>query len=205
MEAARLTVLIADDEGLVRGLLRAALAPAGYDLVEVTDGAAAWDILAREEAPPLAILDWMMPGLTGVEVCRRVRARARPIPPYLILLTSRDRTEDIVAGLQAGADDHIAKPFAPEELRARVQVGARVVALQHGLAERVHALEAALGRVKRLQGLLPICAWCKRVRNDQNYWQQVESYVAERTDARFSHGICPECREKVRSETGLER
>lgn len=79
------------------------------------------------------------------------------------------------------------------------------MALQHGLAERVHALEAALGRVKRLQGLLPICAWCKRVRNDQNYWQQVESYVAERTDARFSHGICPECREKVRSETGLER
>lgn len=136
-------------------------------------------------------------------MCRRVRELARPIPPYLILLTAMDRTEDIVAGLQAGADDYIAKPFAPDELRARVQVGARVVALQHGLAARVKALEEALAQVNRLQGLLPICAWCKKVRNDQNYWQQVEIYVAERTDARFSHGICPECREKVRAQTGL--
>jgi hypothetical protein len=83
-----------------------------------------------------------------------------------------------------------------EELRARVKVGARVVTLQQGLAERVRALEDALARVKRLQGPLPICAWCKKVRNDQNYWQQVEGYVAEHSEARFSHSICPECKEK---------
>ena len=198
-------VLIADDDPVIRRLLEATLGASGHEVVAVADGTAAWEALAGDDAPLLAILDWVMPGIQGIEVCRRVRAETRPIRPYLILLTAKDRTEDIVAGLQAGTDDYIAKPFAPDELRARVQVGARVVALQQGLAARVKALEEALAQVKRLQGLLPICAWCKRVRNDQNYWQQVETYVAERTDARFSHGICPECREKVRGETGLDR
>lgn len=198
-------VLIADDDPVIRRLLDATLGASGHEVVAVSDGTAAWEALTADDAPLLAVLDWVMPGLQGIEVCRRVRDLARPIPPYLILLTAMDRTEDIVAGLQAGADDYIAKPFAPDELRARVQVGARVVALQQGLAARVKALEEALAQVNRLQGLLPICAWCKKVRNDQNYWQQVEIYVAERTDARFSHGICPECREKVREETGLGR
>lgn len=196
-------VLIADDDPVIRRLLDATLGASGHEVVAVSDGTVAWEALTADDAPLLAVLDWVMPGLQGIEVCRRVRELARPIPPYLILLTAMDRTEDIVAGLQAGADDYIAKPFAPDELRARVQVGARVVALQHGLAARVKALEEALAQVNRLQGLLPICAWCKKVRNDQNYWQQVEIYVAERTDARFSHGICPECREKVRAQTGL--
>ena len=84
-----------------------------------------------------------------------------------------------------------------EELRARVQVGERVVELQRRLAERVRELEAALADVKHLSGLLPICAYCKKIRNDQNYWQQVESYVAEHSEAQFSHGICPGCYETV--------
>jgi DNA-binding response OmpR family regulator len=200
MDTMPVKVLVADDEAVFRRLLRAALVPAGYELVEVADGVAAWEVMAAEEAPTLAVLDWVMPGLDGVEVCRRVRERQATVAPYLILLTAKDRTEDVVAGLEAGADDHIAKPFAPAELRARVAVGARVVTLQQSLAERVRALEEALAQVKALQGLLPMCAWCKKIRNDQNYWQQVETYIAERSDARFTHSICPDCRERVRRD-----
>lgn len=191
-------ILIADDEPTIRRLLGATLAPAGYEVVEAADGEAAWAVLDATDAPELAVLDWIMPGLDGPEVCRRVRARAAPVAPYLILLTAKDRVEDLVAGLEAGADDYIAKPFSPGELRARVQVGARVVALQRGLADRVRALEEALAQIHHLHGLLPICAWCKKIRNDQNYWEQVETYISERSDAQFTHSICPECGERMR-------
>jgi DNA-binding response OmpR family regulator len=143
----------------------------------------------------LAILDWMMPGLDGVEVCRRVRRGATATPPYLILLTAKGRREDIVTGLRSGADDYVTKPFNREELRARVQVGIRIVELQHSLADRVKALEEALTRVKQLQGLLPICSYCKKIRDDRNYWQQVENYISEHSEAQFSHSICPDCYE----------
>jgi DNA-binding response OmpR family regulator len=148
----------------------------------------------------VAILDWVMPGLPGTEICRRLRARADGVPPHLILVTSRERTEDIVTGLEAGADDYLAKPFMPEELRARVRVGVRVWTLQQRLAAQVEELQAALAHVNRLQGLLPICAYCKKIRNEQNYWQQVEGYIADNSDATFTHGICPDCEEKVREE-----
>ena len=110
---------------------------------------------------------------------------------YVILLTARDARADVVAGLDAGADDYLIKPFDLEELRARVQVGRRLVALQDRLADRVAELQEALTKVKQLNGLLPICAYCKRIRTDQNYWEQVEHYVAEHSEAQFSHGICP--------------
>jgi response regulator RpfG family c-di-GMP phosphodiesterase len=116
--------------------------------------------------------------------------------PYLIFVTAKARTQDIVTGLGAGADDYIVKPFEREELRARVQVGFRMLELQAALADRVRELEEALTRVKQLQGLLPICSYCKKVRDDRNYWQQVETYIEGHSDAQFTHGICPECREK---------
>jgi DNA-binding response OmpR family regulator len=112
-------------------------------------------------------------------------------------LTARANTEDLVAGFEAGADEYIVKPFDLAELRVRLQAGARIVELQQKLEERVRDLESALSRVKQLQGLLPICAYCKRIRNDQNYWQQVEAYVSQRSEAEFSHSICPDCYESV--------
>jgi response regulator RpfG family c-di-GMP phosphodiesterase len=119
---------------------------------------------------------------------------------YLVLLTARESPGDLVTGLDAGADDYITKPFDAEELRARVQVGVRVLNLQERLAERVEELQAALANVKQLRGLLPICSYCKRIRGDDQYWQQLEGYIAAHSDAQFSHGICPTCYAAVSAE-----
>ena len=148
-------------------------------------------------APRLAVLDWVMPGVDGAEINRRLRQRLTPTPPYVLLLTGRDGKADVVAGLQAGANDYVTKPFDREELRARIKVGRTVVELQQALADRIRELEDALSRVKQLQGLLPICCYCKKVRDDHNYWQQVEHYLAHHGDLRFSHSICPDCMRDV--------
>jgi sigma-B regulation protein RsbU (phosphoserine phosphatase) len=190
-------VLIAEDETVSRRLLEATLVRWGYEVVVASDGVEAWEALQGDDAPSLAILDWMMPSMDGLEVCRRIHNIPSSTPPYLILLTAKGRWEDIVTGLEAGANDYVTKPFNREELRARVQVGVRMVELQQSLADRVRALEEALARVKQLQGLLPICSYCKKIRDDQNYWQQVESYIAEHSQAQFSHSICPDCYEKL--------
>ncbi len=189
-------ILIAEDEPVSRRLLQQALCRWGYQVVPATDGAEAWTCLSGPNPPQLAIVDWVMPGVDGLELCQRLRGPERRVPVYLILLTSRSAHEDIVAGLEAGADDYVVKPFHEAELRARLQVGVRVVQLQASLADRVRDLEAALSRVKQLQGLLPICSYCKKIRDDRNYWQQVEQYLGERTEARFTHGICPTCYER---------
>jgi phosphoserine phosphatase RsbU/P len=186
-------ILIAEDDMVSRTVLERSLRGWGHDVVVTTDGAAAWEALQAEDAPPLVILDWMMPGLEGPEVCRRVRALGNPVPTYIILLTAKGQTDDVVTGLDSGADDYVTKPFDRLELRSRLRVGERILALQHGLADRVRELEVALGQVKDLKGLLPICSYCKAVRDDQNYWHRVETYIAANSHARFSHGICPGC------------
>ncbi len=190
-------ILIAEDDPVSRRVLEATLVRWEHEVVVTTDGTEALAALQKEDAPSLAILDWMMPGMDGVEVCRHVRRMNAPAPPYLILLTAKGSKEDMVAGLDAGADDYVTKPFDRDELRARVQVGARVVALQRNLAEHVSELEEALSRVKQLQGILPICSYCKKIRDDQNYWQRVESYISDHSEAEFSHSVCPQCYERV--------
>ena len=190
-------ILIADDDRVSRRLLEARLLKDGHEVVVAEEGNQAWGALQQDPTTPLAILDWNMPGMTGPEICRRARQIKTDQPTYLILLTSRDTRQDIVSGLQAGANDYVTKPFDFDELRARVQVGERVLQLQKALAGRVKELEEALANVKMLQGLLPICLYCKKIRDDHNYWQQLDKYVADHTEARFSHGICPECYDKV--------
>ncbi len=186
-------VLVAEDDPVSRCMLLAALSGWGFQPVAAADGLEAWHALSGEGAPKMAVLDWGMPGLDGPEVCRRARQGPAPEPPYLILLTGRGAKADIVAGLQAGANDYVTKPFDPEELRARLQVGRQVVGLQQALAARVRELEEALAQVKRLEGMLPICSYCKKIRDDHNYWHQVESYLLEHSAVRFTHGICPGC------------
>ena len=201
-------VLVADDDPLARRLLEVTLTRSGYEVLAVADGVEAWDVLHGQDSPTLALLDWMMPGLTGVDVCRKVREATPRGPIYLIVVTSKGQTEDVVNALRTGADDYITKPFEIEELRARLAVGERLVTLQQQLADRVRALEEALAHVHQLQGLIPICAWCGQVRSDGNYWEQVESYLAKRSGLQFTHAICPPCRVKasapLRRDAGVE-
>ncbi|MEK6304129.1 MAG: response regulator [Acidobacteriota bacterium] len=190
-------VLIAEDDPISRFMLEASLKRWGYEVLVTTNGREAWDALQQEDTPQLAILDWMMPGMDGVQVCRRARQTAATRGVYILLLTAKGEKDDIIAGLEAGANDYVAKPFDRAELRARVQVGVRMVELQQSLSHRVRELVEALSQVKQLQGILPICAHCKKVRDDHDYWQQVEGYISAHTEVQFSHSICPQCYETI--------
>ena len=196
-------VLIAEDDPVSRRLLQASLIKWGYDVTVTAHGKEAWQALQDPDPPPLLILDWLMPEMDGTEVCRQVRHSPVHQSAYIILLTSRGSKVDIVQGLEAGADDYVTKPFDHGELRARVQVGSRVIRLQTALADRVKELEEAMSSVKTLQGLLPICCYCKKIRDDGNYWHRVESYIAGHANVRFSHGICPDCSEKLKADLNL--
>jgi CheY-like chemotaxis protein len=189
-------VLIAEDEAVSRRLLEATLNKAGYETIATVDGVEALEALRQDDAPKLAIIDWMMPRMDGLQVCAELQEDDSPEPVYVILLTARGSKEDIVEGLNAGADDYVTKPFNREELLARVRVGERILTLQKDLNRRVTELEEALRLVTQLQGMLPICAYCKKIRSDENYWEQVEDYVAQHSDAQFSHSVCPDCYEK---------
>lgn len=196
-------ILVAEDDSVTRRILEATLSKLGLDVITAPDGDAAWRILEKREgknAPELVVLDWMMPGMDGLEICRKLRGTPGFELIYVILLTSRGEKGDLAAGLAAGANDYIAKPFHPIELEARVRVGERMVKLQTALATRVVELEDALSHVRRLQGLLPICSYCKMVRNETNYWQQVEAYLTSNSDVKLTHSVCPSCLERVMRE-----
>ena len=195
--------LIADDDRVAATAVSASVSAWGFDVEVVHDGTAAWERLTTDPAPSLALVDWEMPGIEGPELCRRLRDDPTRAHLYLVLLTARSRSADVVAGLEAGADDYLVKPVNMAELRARLHVGRRVVDLQARLAEKVTELQATLDRVRQLRGLLPICSYCKRIRNDENYWERVEVYVSEHTDATFTHGICPSCLEDAKRELGI--
>ncbi len=139
-EAVPIRILIADDSAISRRLLEAALRKWGYEVVVASDGNEAWEHLQRDDAPRLAILDWMMPGLSGPEVCRRVRARQNEHYTYILLVTSRSQKEDLIQGMEAGADDYLTKPFDQHELNVRLGPGRRILELQEALLEAQAAL-----------------------------------------------------------------
>lgn len=186
-------VLIADDDRVTRRMLESVVSEWGYEPILASEGRAAFEVLCAADPPPLAILDWLMPEMDGLEVCRRLRALPVPVPTYLLLLTVKGSRQDIVAGLRSGADDYVSKPFDLEELHARLHTGLRIVDLQRKQAEQLRQMEEALTRIKKLQGLLPICCYCKQIRDGENSWQAVEAYISNHADVRFSHGICPAC------------
>ena len=188
-------ILIAEDDPVSRHVLSAILAQWGYETIITTNGNEAWQAI-QDEQPDMAILDWMMPERDGPEICSEVRKRENAKYIYLILLTAKSQADDIVTGLEAGADDYVVKPFNRAELKSRISVGERVIALEKALASRIESLENALAEIKTLTGLLPICMYCKKIRDDKNYWQKVEVFVASRSDVKFSHAICPTCMEK---------
>lgn len=196
-------ILVAEDDPVTRKILESILSRLGWDVITAVDGTSAWQTLeglGGKSAPELVLLDWMMPGMDGIEICRKLRSTPGYELVYVILLTSRSEKEDLAMALTAGANDYIAKPFHPIELESRVRVGQRMVKLQMSLASRIEELEDALTHVRRLQGLLPICSYCKTVRTETNYWQQVESYISTHSDVEFTHTVCPNCLERVMKE-----
>ena len=193
-------ILIAEDDRVTARILTSLLTSRGYETEVAYDGESALEMITSESAPYLALLDWMLPGMDGPEVCRRTRAGQFLTPGYLILLTARSAQADLVEGLNAGADEYLIKPIDPAELRARLNAGVRILDLQTRLAAQVRQLEEALGNIRKLTGLLPICAYCKSIRDDSNYWHRVEEYVSEHAEVTFSHGICPKCLPRVMEE-----
>lgn len=189
-----LHILIAEDDFTSRKMLASMLEKDGHIVEETVDGAEAWEIMQKgTNSPKVIILDWLMPQMDGLEVCRRIRTINTDEPPYIIMLTIKDDKTDIISGLNAGADDYLTKPFDPGELRARIAVGRRIIEMQEKMLCNIQKLNQALEQIKTLKGILPICSFCKKIRNDKGYWDQLEAYISHHTDAEFSHSICPEC------------
>jgi len=174
-------ILVAEDESVSRMLLDHTLKRLGHEVAEAADGAQAWDLFQKEYFP-LVITDWLMPALDGPALVRRVREGLYDKYTYVMMLTVLGGKESFLGAMEAGADDFITKPFDLDLLAARLRVADRILGLQ--------------AQVRTLAGLFPICCYCKKIRNDENFWEQVEDYISHQTGAVFSHGICPECYEK---------
>jgi phosphoserine phosphatase RsbU/P len=202
MSAPTSPIVVADDDPVGRELVARMLRSSGHPVEVADNGVDAWKLIEALE-PPLAILDWDMPGLSGLEVLQRAKRARSSAVPYVLLLTANTEVKDRVRGLREGADDYLTKPCDPAELAARVHVGLRVVGLQRSLAARIQQLEDALTRVHNLEQLLPICAHCKRIRSGEG-WHELEGFLSSSAGVRFSHGACPHCAEQWMTEGGLK-
>jgi two-component system cell cycle response regulator len=171
------TSLVADDDRGSLTILHTALSRAGLDVISARDGNAAWDLLSKERGVSLAVLDWMMPGTDGLELCKRIRQDLGLATMYVILLTGRNSRADVIAGLEAGADDYIVKPFDLDELQARVRVGMRVAGLQERLASQVAELRTAHDTVARLASIDFLTGLWSRRR-----WFELATSEADRFD-----------------------
>ena len=177
-------ILAVEDDAVARAVLRQALRRLGHDVLEAPDGATAWDLLQKNEEVRVVVSDWMMPAADGLDLCRQIRGRVNAEYIYFILLTSRDATEaNQTAAADAGVDDFLTKPLDFSELWMRLRVAERILRYTT--------------QVRQLEELLPICSYCKKIRDDQNYWQQIEGYISERTGSDFSHSVCPDCYQRV--------
>jgi len=175
-------VLIAEDDDIASRVLEAALLKLGHEPLLATDGEAAWSMLQAQPARVI-VSDWRMPLLDGLELCRRVRAR-RGEYVYFILLTQMAATEkNLREAMEAGVDDFLGKPIDPSQLWMRLRVAERILGFTT--------------EVQQLESFLPICGYCKNVRDDKNYWQRIEQYLKDRTGTDFSHGVCPDCYDRV--------
>jgi len=177
-------ILAVEDDAVARAVLRQALRRLGHELIEAPDGESAWELLQQSERVRVVVSDWMMPRSDGLEFCRRIRARVGAEYIYFILLTSRDATqENQTAAADAGVDDFLTKPLDLPELWTRLRVAERILKYTT--------------QVRLLEEMLPICSYCKKIRDDQNYWQQLEGYISERTGSDFSHSVCPDCYKRI--------
>jgi DNA-binding response OmpR family regulator len=195
-------VLLAEDDAVSRRLMETHLDKWGFKVIVARDGAEAWVQLNQQPDIEMAVLDWMMPEVDGIDLVHRIRNELGSRVLYILVCTARGGVEDLVTALDAGADDYLTKPFRQDEMRARLRVGVRTVTLERALRRRIAELDAALRHVRTLQGLLPICMHCKRIRNDDDVWERLENYLEAHADVEFSHGLCNECMAKVCAPEG---
>ncbi|MEI7728812.1 MAG: response regulator [Verrucomicrobiota bacterium] len=196
-------ILIVDDNEIMRLAATRVLGPAGFDLLEAATGAEALR-LAREHLPNLMLLDVHLPDLDGLEVCRQIKSDPLLARIFIVQLSSvRTASDQQAEGLDSGADGYIARPIGNAELLARVQSMLRIQRTEFALRESekkyrqlATELQQALDEVSTLRGLIPICSACKKIRDDQGYWNQIEQYIQRHTGAKFTHGICPDCIKK---------
>jgi len=177
-----MNILVAEDDSVSRRILHRNLTRLGHTVSEASNGVEAWSILERDPIR-IVVSDWMMPEMSGLELCRRIRERTDSNYTYFILLTAREGDENHREAMAAGVDDFLTKPLDREELEIRLQVAERII----GFATQV----------RQLKELLPICMYCKKIRDDQDYWKVIEEYIHQYTGTDFSHGICPDCYEKI--------
>ena len=176
-------ILAVEDDVVARKILVQALHRLSHDVIEAENGEEALTHLEREPARVI-VSDWIMPGIDGLELCRQVRARVNSEYVYFILLTSREADHaNQREAIEAGVDDFLSKPLDLQELWMRLRVSERI--LRYAT------------QVQQLEAFLPICSYCKKVRDDQNYWQQIEGYINARTGSEFSHSVCPDCYTRV--------
>lgn len=168
-----------------------------YEIIVAQDGSTALELAHRSDKPDLILLDVVMPHMGGFEVCRRLKESeaTRDIP--VIFVTAKNETGDEEQGFRLGAADYITKPFEPPIVRARVKTHLELKFKREELEQKNAELFKALDQVKVLRGLLPICASCKKIRDDKGYWNQIEVYIRDHSEAEFTHGICPDCARKL--------
>lgn len=172
-------ILIVEDEASTQLAVKLKVMAFGYDILTASDGEDALRYFRNEDDPSIVLLDWMMPNMNGLDLCIAVRKMQLRIPPYLIMLTQKTEPDDVAQALDAGADDYVRKPFSEIELRARLAVGKRYI--------------EAREKIRVLSGMLPICCVCKKIRDDKQYWSDIERYIQSHADVQFSHSICPDC------------
>jgi len=198
------SILVIDDEPITLFATARLLRSAGYTIFEADSGESCLS-LAREKKPDLILLDVQLPDMLGYEVCRRIKGDDELRQSYVVLLsgvmTSSDNQSE---GLELGADGYLTRPIANRELLARVQAMVRIIRAERERDLLIKKLQEALATIKTLSGMLPICASCKKIRDDQGYWEEVELYVKKHSSAEFTHGICPACLKKHYGDINLE-
>lgn len=175
-------VLIVDDNAQNLQFLGKMMAENGYEPALARSGAQALDFVLKEK-PELVLLDIMMPEMDGYEVCRELKSQKTTVHIPVIFLTAKTETEDLVKGFEAGAVDYVTKPFKSAELLARIKTHIE--------------LKRAREEIRTLRGIIPICAKCKKIRDDEGFWKQIETYIEKHSDALFSHGLCPDCSKEI--------
>jgi len=195
--AAKLKALVVDDDPAIRSATVRIAATAGFTVLEAGTGEDGLAVVSSA-SPDLVLLDVVLPGMDGYEVCRRLKSSQQDPVPYVVMVSGGRTTSDEQSrGLERGADGYIARPLSNRELKARIEAWGRIIRAERERDRLIEDLKVALAKIESLQGLLPICSSCKRIRNDEGAWTQVELYVQRRSRATFTHGICPECHDEL--------